>query len=140
MAIHLISLIFSYFQWKSFYLDKLQGAEYTAVQTTRKHRSRLFNILFFFLFSVLNTLFFFSRANFTLVFLSKVWEVGKFSDVVTCILNLDSVIDRFYCVPLGHGKNEYGWSGFTLPNLYAFLPSTQVLTYLLHGAESFLRS
>jgi hypothetical protein len=71
---------------------------------------------------------FFSRANFTLVILSKVWEVGKFADEVTCILNLDSVIDRFYCVPLGHGKNEYGWGGFMLAHLHAFLLSAQVDT------------
>jgi len=38
-------------------LGKLQGAEYAAVQTTRKHRSRLFHILFFFLFSVLSSFF-----------------------------------------------------------------------------------
>jgi len=82
----------------------------------------------FIFLSVFSVKQFFSRANFTLVFISKVWEVVKFSDVVTRILNFDSVIDRFYCLPLGHGKNECGWSGFTLPNLYAFLLSTQVDT------------
>jgi len=40
------------------FLDKLHGAEYAAVRTTRKQWSKLFHILFFFLFSVLNSLFY----------------------------------------------------------------------------------
>jgi hypothetical protein len=35
------------------------------------------------------------RDTFALVSLCKLLELGKFPDEVTCLLNLDSVIDRF---------------------------------------------
>jgi hypothetical protein len=76
-----------------------------------------FNFLSVFIFK---QLIFCSRDNVTL-FSCRLWEVGELSDEVTCILNLDSVIDRFCCEQVGQGKNEYGWGGFRLTNLHTVL-------------------